>query len=112
MGNRKKAVDHKWWWLVFGIIGIVGVIYSSSVFILFFSEQVFKIWRKFSYFTVPLMILCIVLTKTKEFAGCGMSLCIDRTFVIFFSGILYFILTIFITSISAIVLRARDKRLK
>jgi hypothetical protein len=84
----------------------------SSIFILFFSERVFGIWKKFSYFAVPIMILWIALTKTTEFAGCGMFFCIDRTFVVFFSGTLYFILTIFITTISTIIFRARDKRLK
>ena len=34
--NRKKALIRKWWWLVFEIIGIAGLLYSTFVLVILF----------------------------------------------------------------------------
>ncbi len=82
---------------------------ASSLFVLFFSERVFKVWKMFSFFAIPIMIIWVALTNANP-AQCSIFLCINRTFVVFFSGILYFILTVLITTISAFRLKIKYQK--
>ena len=34
--NRKKALIRKWWWLIFEIIGIIGLLYSGIILLILF----------------------------------------------------------------------------
>lgn len=79
---------------------------ASLLFVIFFSEKVFNVWKKFSIFFIPIMLIGIILTKVNP-NECGSLVCVDRTFIIFFSGILYLIFSIFITSIYAIYFRSK-----
>ena len=78
----------------------------SLLFVIFFSEQVFGIWKKFAMFAIPLMLIGILLIKVNPME-CGVLICVNRTFMIFFSGILYLILSFLVTIISAIILKAK-----
>ena len=82
---------------------------ASLLFVIFFSEKVFKIFKKFIIFAVPLMLLLIIITKSDPLS-CGMFLCVNRTFVVFLSGGLYLFISIVITFISAIYFKTKDKK--
>lgn len=74
---------------------------TSLLFQLIFSERVFNIWKKFAMVAIPLMIIGILLVKVDPIA-CGNLICIDRTFMIFLTGILYLIFSVLTTIITAI----------
>ena len=77
------------------------IISASLLFTLIFSERVFNVWRKFAIFAIPIMIIGILLVKVDPIA-CGNLICVDRTFMIFFTGILYSILSIIVIIVSAV----------
>lgn len=79
---------------------------ASLLFVIFFSERVFSVWKKFAFFAIPLMLVGILLIKVTP-NECDMMFCVDRTFMIYFSGILYLILSILVTSISAIYFKIK-----
>ena len=77
------------------------VISASLLLNLIFSEKVFNIWKKFAIAATPLMIIGILLVKVNPVA-CGVLFCIDRTFMIFLSGIIYSTLSLLTLMISAV----------
>ena len=79
---------------------------ASLLFVLFFSERVFSVWKKFALFAIPLMLIGILLVKVTP-DECDMMFCVNRTFMIYFSGILYLILSILVTFISAIYFKIK-----
>lgn len=81
---------------------------ASLLFALIFSERVFNVWKKFAMIAIPLMIIGILLVKVDPIA-CGNLICVDRTFMIFFTGILYLILSFITTIISAIYFNSKNK---
>jgi hypothetical protein len=54
------------------------------------------------------MIIGILLIKVNPI-HCDFFICVDRTFMIFFSGILYLILSALIISISAIYFKIKNR---
>lgn len=74
---------------------------ASLLLTLIFSEKIFKIWRKFAIVAVPIMIISILLVKVSPLA-CGNLICIDRTFMIFLSGIVYSIISLLVLIISSL----------
>ena len=66
---------------------------ASLLVTLIFSERVFNIWKKFAMVAIPLMIIGILLVKVNP-VECGVLICVDRTFMILFSGILYLVLSV------------------
>ena len=82
---------------------------ASLLFTLIFSENVFKMWKKFAMITVPLMVIGILLVKVNPIA-CGNLICIDRTFMIFLTGIIYLILSFITTIISAVYFNSKMKQ--
>lgn len=81
---------------------------APLLFVIFFSERVFNVWKKFAIFAIPLMLIGILLIKVTP-NECDMMFCVDRTFMIYFSGILYLILSILVTSISAIYFKIKNR---
>ena len=84
---------------------------ASLLFIIFFSERIFNIWKKFAVFAVPIMLFLILITKQNP-PECGGMFCINQTFVIFFTGILYLVVSILVTIISALIVNNNNKNLK
>ena len=74
---------------------------ASLLLTMIFSEKVFNIWKKFAIVATPLMIIGILLVKVNPVA-CGVLFCIDRTFMILLSGIIYSILSLLTLIISAV----------
>ena len=74
---------------------------ASLLFLIIFSERVFKVWKKFAMVAIPLMLIGILSVEVSPVA-CGNLICVNRTFMIFFTGYLYLILSVITTSISAI----------
>ena len=74
---------------------------ASLLFQLIFSERVFNVWKKFAFVAVPLMIIGILLVKVDPIS-CGILICVNRTLMIFLTGILYLILSFLTTLITAI----------
>lgn len=74
---------------------------AALLFQFIFSERVFNVWKKFAMGAIPLMIIGILLVKVDPIA-CGNLICIDRTFMIFLTGILYLIFSFLTTIIIAI----------
>jgi hypothetical protein len=81
---------------------------ASLLFQLIFSERVFNVWKKFAMVAIPLMIIGILLVKVDPIA-CGNLICVDRTFMIFLTGILYLVLSFLTTIISAIYFNSKIK---
>ncbi len=79
---------------------------ASLLFIVFFSKKVFDVWKKFAVFAIPLMLIGILLIKVTP-NECDLMFCVDRTFMIYFSGILYLILSVLIAVISAIYFKVK-----
>lgn len=77
---------------------------ASLLFTLFFSERVFNIWKIFAFISIPLMIIGIF--SKGVYSPCGVLICTDRYFTIFFLGYLYLFISIIVVIISAI----RNKR--
>ena len=86
-------------------------IVASLLFVIFFSERVLNVWKKFAIIATPLMIIGILLVKIDPMA-CGVLLCVDRIFAVFLFGIIYTIISIFVTIISAICFWIKRKKLK
>ena len=60
----------------------------TLIFVIFFSESVFKKWKKFVLYAIPIMLIWIFVTPMNS--DCNPILfCYDRTFVVFVSGFLY-----------------------
>lgn len=74
---------------------------ASLLFQLIFSEKVFNVWKKFAFVAVPLMIIGILLVKVDPIS-CGILICVNRTFMIFLTGVFYLIFSILTTLITAI----------
>jgi len=81
---------------------------ASLLFQLIFSERVFNVWKKFAMVATPLMIIGILLVKINP-VSCGILICVNRTFMIFFTGVIYFILSFLTTSITAIYFSYKNK---
>lgn len=79
---------------------------ASLLFALIFSERVFNVWKKFAMIAIPIMIIGILLVKVSPIA-CGVLICVDRTFMIFLSGIMYSILSILTLVISAMYFKSK-----
>lgn len=89
--------DERWIFFIFTPLFIFG----SLLFTVIFSERIFNIWKKFAVVTVPLMLIGILLVKVDPIA-CGNLICVNRTFMIFFAGILYLVLSILTVIISGL----------
>ena len=81
---------------------------ASLIFLIIFSERVFKIWKKFAMLAIPLMLIGILSVEVSPVA-CGNLICVNRTFMIFFTGYLYLVLSILATIISAVYLKSKSK---
>lgn len=92
--------------LVSAFIAIPLFVSASLLYLIIFSERVFNVWKKFAIVAIPLMILAIFITRVDP-RECGVLLCVDRTFMIFFSGIVYLILSIITISFSAIYIKLK-----
>lgn len=79
----------------------------SSLFSLIFSERVNKIWQKFSFVFIPLMIIGIFIIKVDP-PECGF-ICIDRGAMTILLGSLYLILSFLILISSAIYFKIKSK---
>jgi|GEM_PF-6798821 len=79
---------------------------ASLLFLVIFSEKVFNIWKKYAVVAIPLMLVGIFVTKVDPVA-CGILICTDRTFMIFFLGIVYTILSVLVTIISALYYKTK-----
>ncbi len=69
---------------------LVTPLFLAVIFLtlLFFSVSIYKKWRKFAFYVIPLMLLWIFLTPVDP--SCDrISICYDRSFVVFVSGFLY-----------------------
>ncbi len=87
--------------LVSIFIGTPLFISASLLFLVIFSERVFKVWKKFAVVAIPLMLIGILSVEVSPVA-CGNLICVNRTFMIFFTGYIYLALSVLITLISAL----------
>lgn len=78
----------------------VGAILLTSLILLFTPERVFRAWKKFAVWAIPLGAILIIITPVQ--CGAALGLCFDKEIVTWLVSGAYLLISMFIIAVAAL----------